>query len=246
MFEMEHRWSRDGSFKINKTTFDYPLKKNRQGKYKIIPGSKIRICMMSDFYLPAADPYRDQVWNIIKTRNDVEFYILTKRPERMFECMPSWYWREGGLDNVSFNVTCENQKRANERLPILKELPVKHKGIMCAPLIGEINISNYLVEGWIENVQADGERWRNARECKYEWVKSLSDQCRITNTRFTFIGTGSYFTIEGKRIISKNIKERKNNAKEFNLDVPGRPIEYKGVPIIERLWDKECFHCGAQ
>ena len=38
-----------------------------------------------------------------------------------------------------FNVSCENQHRADERIPILPELPFKHKGIMCAPFIGPVS-----------------------------------------------------------------------------------------------------------
>lgn len=38
-----------------------------------------------------------------------------------------------GGENVFFNVTCKNQHRADERIPLLLELPFKHKGIMCAP-----------------------------------------------------------------------------------------------------------------
>lgn len=247
MFEMEKRWGRDGTFKVNKTTFDYPIKKNRQGKYKVIPGSKIRVNMMSDTFLPEADEYRDKMWDIIAMRSDVEFYLLTKRPERIFECMPKWYWSKGGLENVSFNITCENQKRADERIPILRELPVKHKGIMCAPLISEIHIENYLAEGWIENVQADGERWRNARPCHYTWAKSLSDQCREANVRFTFIGTGSNFIANSGELVKLgNMRERKNNAKALGLDISGKEIIYKGVPKIERLWGPDCANCGAQ
>ncbi len=44
-----------------------------------------------------------------------------------------------------FNVTCENQRRADERIPILLDLPFNHKGIMCAPYIGPVSIREYYV-----------------------------------------------------------------------------------------------------
>ena len=72
--------------------------------------------------------------DIIKKRPDVKFFLLTKRPERVAEHLPS-DWGDG-WENVMFNVTCENQRRADERIPILLKLPFKHKGIMCAPFIG--------------------------------------------------------------------------------------------------------------
>ncbi len=51
-----------------------------------------------------------------------------------------------------FNVTCENQRRADERIPILLDLPFKHKGIMCAPFIGPVSIKEYLPYDQIEEI----------------------------------------------------------------------------------------------
>ena len=66
----------------------------------------------TDFFLKEADIWRKDVWEIIKKRQDVKFFILTKRPERVINCLPSW-WNDG-LDNAFSNVTRENQKRADE------------------------------------------------------------------------------------------------------------------------------------
>ena len=46
----------------------------------------------------------------------------------METCLPK-DWGDG-WENVFFHVTCENQKRVEERIPILMDLPFKHKGIM--------------------------------------------------------------------------------------------------------------------
>ena len=81
-------------------------------------------------------------------------YLLTKRPERVAKHLPN-DWGDG-WENVFFNVTCENQKRADERLPILMDLPFKHKGIMCAPFIGPLSIEKYLNGGQIEQVICGG------------------------------------------------------------------------------------------
>lgn len=48
----------------------------------------------------------------------------------------------GGWENVFLTVTCENQKRADERIPQLLALPFKHKGIICAPFLGPVSIKN--------------------------------------------------------------------------------------------------------
>ena len=109
-----------------KNNFDYPLHRNTNGMYKIKSGECLRVCLTSDFFLEEADEWRDKAWNIIKKRPDVGFYLLTKRPERVAEHLPKDWGN--GWDNVFFSVTAENQARADERLPILIDLPFKHKG----------------------------------------------------------------------------------------------------------------------
>lgn len=42
-----------------KTNFNLPLKKDRQGNYKIKSGEIIRVCMTSDFFLEEADNWRN-------------------------------------------------------------------------------------------------------------------------------------------------------------------------------------------
>ncbi len=64
---------------------------------------------------------------MIKLRPDITFWLQTKRAERVLDNLPSW-WGDG-LENVIMVFTTENQKkRADERLPILLDLPFKHKG----------------------------------------------------------------------------------------------------------------------
>lgn len=46
------------------------------------------VCMTSDFFLPEADPWRDDAWDMIRMRPDVIFFLLTKRPQRVSACLP--------------------------------------------------------------------------------------------------------------------------------------------------------------
>lgn len=179
-----------------KTNFNLPLKKDRQGNYKIKSGESLRVCMTSDFFLEEADTWRDEVWDMIRLRPDVHFWLLTKRAHRIRECLP-WDWLDG-WENVSINVTAENQMRADERLPILLDIPAKHKGVMIAPFIGKVDLESYLAAGQLETVFADGENYDGARPLYYEWVKLLYDQCCKYDVPFSFFGTGNVFIKDGK------------------------------------------------
>ena len=112
---------------------------------------------------------------MIRIRSDVSFWIQTKRARRIQQCLP-FNWNDG-WENVILCVTTENQKRADERLPILLDIPAKHKAFMIAPILSEVHVESYLATKQFEQVLCDGENYDGNRPCRYEWVKSLHDQC---------------------------------------------------------------------
>lgn len=237
-----------------KSGFDYPLQKDRNGNYKIKSGKMINVCMTSDFFLEEADAWRDEAWDIMYKRSDVKFFLLTKRPERVEHCLPK-NWNDG-WDNISFNVTCENQKRADERIPILLELPFKHKGIMCAPFIGPIKIDKYLKSGQIEQVICGGENYDGARPCNFDWVKSLRNECVSYNVSFCFIETGTNFIKDGKQYHLPKKSLQSKMAYKSGMNFVGKPINFNlkdswGLPISkENLYvphyQENCKTCASQ
>lgn len=197
MYFLDAQREKDGSeiYKV-KTNFNLPLKKNRNREYKIKSGTLVRVCMTSDFFLEEADEWREEVWDMIRTRKDITFWLQTKRADRVISNLPK-DWNEG-FENVIIVFTAENQKRADERIPILLSLPAKHKGIMCAPMISKVDLDKYLKTGQIECVLVDGENYEGDRPLYYEWVKLLFDECVKYNIKFDFCGTGNIFIKDGK------------------------------------------------
>lgn len=244
----------DSSIVYRTSSFDYPLSKLRDGSYKIKSGEQIRVCMTSDFFVSQADSWRNEAWDIIRERSDVVFFLLTKRPERVLSCLPD-DWGDG-WDNVFFNVTCENQRRADERIPILLDLPFKHKGIMVAPFIGEITISKYLACGQIEQVICGGENYDGARPCHFEWVQCLKNECVENDITFCFIETGTVFVKDcvSYHLPDKRVQARMAHASGMNYQ--GKPIHFNlkdrmGIPIPDYELYKPCFleacqACGSK
>ncbi len=234
--------------------FTYPLHKDKTGNYKIKSGELIRVCMSSDFFLEEADQWRSEAWAMMKQRSDVKFFLLTKRPERVASCLPkNW---GSGWENIFFNVTCENQQRADERIPILLELPFKRKGIMTAPLIGPVSIDKYLASGQIEQVIAGGENYDGARPCHFDWVKQLRNECEKYNVTFCFIETGTNFVKDGKNYqIPKKMVQSKM-AHKSTLSYSGKPLEFKlvdnmGFALSREMlyrphYKKHCTECGSK
>ena len=255
MYELDHQRGQDGSniYKV-KGNFDYPLQRNRDGSFKVRSGEMLRVCMTSDFFLQEADVWREEAWGMMRKRSDVIFFLVTKRPERVSQCLPE-DWREG-WQNVFFNVTAENQLRAGERIPILLELPFVHKGLMVTPLIGEVSIASYLKTGQIEQVIAGGENYNGARPLHFDGVKSLYEECVTNNVRFCFMETGNKFVKDGKLYDLKNKQLQRIMAYKSGLQFEGKAIEFKltgfqteffdGSEFYEKQWSEPCQTCGAK
>ncbi|MCX7773226.1 MAG: phage Gp37/Gp68 family protein, partial [Clostridia bacterium] len=122
--------------------FDYPIETKKNGEYKTKAGNLFFTCFTSDFLLQEADEWRKDAWKIIKERSDCDFFFLTKRPERFLSCIPE-DWGDG-YENIHMGVSCENQQMADERIPILLSLPLKHRCIVLAPMLEPMNIESYL------------------------------------------------------------------------------------------------------
>ena len=222
VYRMDAKYEKDSSsVKRNKCFYDL-IKRKRDGSYKIEKGETIYTCFTSDFLIEEADEWRSEAWDMIRERRDLHFIFITKRIDRFIECIPE-DWNEG-YDNVTVGCTCENQEMADYRLPIFKASPIKHRIIICEPLLGQIDLKGYSDNG-IEMVIAGGESGENARICSYDWVLNLRKQCLDSNTGFYLKQTGARFIKDGKLY---NIKRslQHSQAKKANID-----IENKNLPF---------------
>ena len=186
----------DSSVVVRTKNFDLPLRKKRNGEFKIPPGTFVYTCFTSDFFVEDADKWRAEAWEMIRYRSDLHFMMITKRIDRFSDCLPD-DWGDG-YDNVTICCTVENQACADYRLPIYRRAPIKHKIIICEPLLERIDLSTYAVGEWIEQIVAGGESGYEARPCDFEWVMDLRRICVENKVEFWFKQTGSKFVKDGK------------------------------------------------
>ena len=231
-----------------KTGFRYPVSRDRRGSYKVRPGETISVCMTSDFFLEEADEWRAEAWDIMRARPDVVFLLLTKRPQRVAASLPA-DWGQG-WPNVFFNVSCENQRRADERIPILLDLPFAHKGVRLAPLLGPVDIGPYLDSGQIEVVACGGENYGGERPCDFEWVKALREACVARDVTFCFMETGTVFIKDGRRYRLGDKRLQTTQAHKSGMNYQGGAVHFDltdclGLPIPEEeLYERRfCDHC---
>lgn len=185
----------DSSVVMKTKSFGLPVRKKRDGSYKIGAGEMVYTCFSSDFFVEDADEWRGEAWEMIRGRSDLRFLMITKRIDRLQAVVPD-DWGEG-YDNVTICCTMENQERADYRLPIYRAAPVKHKIIVCEPLLSAVDLSPYL-GAWVEQVIVGGESGREARTCHYDWVLGIRRQCVEHGISFRFRQTGARLLKDGQ------------------------------------------------
>ena len=197
--------------------FDAPIQKYQRGKnkgqYKIKSDTLVYLCFSSDFLIEEGDGWRNECWKMIKERSDLKFLFISKRIDRFMKCIPDDW--ASGYDNVIVGCTVENQQMANYRLVIFDNLPIKHKFIICQPLIEKIDLIGHLNN--IELVVVGGESDYRARPLNYDWVLSIREQCINRGVKFEFRQCGSNFIKDGKLYKLKK-KQLFAQAKKSNIN----------------------------
>jgi len=181
---------------------------------------RVFVCSMGDlFHEDVPESWISRVFGVIdqcrKAGDQHTFMILTKRPERMAEYIGKWWENDRHpapvLSNLWLGVTAENQARADERIPVLLEIPAAVRFVSVEPCLSEVILEPYLSEydmrptytyyraaypgmeakpirafHGIDWVICGAETGPGARPMKLDWARSLCDQCAEGGTPFFF------------------------------------------------------------
>lgn len=171
---------------------------------------KIFVCSMGDLfheYVPF--PWINEVFSVIQRCTHHRFMVLTKRPERMRNYISKILqfrgWPESDIPfpNVWMGITAETQRRADERIPVLLEIPAARRFVSVEPMLGPVDLFQWLggdrqikaphkFNGGLDWVICGGETGPGARPLHPDWVRSLRDQCQAAGVPFFFKSWGEW------------------------------------------------------
>ncbi|MCH8968925.1 MAG: phage Gp37/Gp68 family protein [Planctomycetes bacterium] len=101
--------------------------------------SKCFWCDMTDmFYEGYPFEWIDKCFDVMALTPQHVHQILTKRPERMLEYLKSRC--HGEMKNVWLGTSVEDQKRADERIPILRHRPALIRFLSVEPILEPVNL----------------------------------------------------------------------------------------------------------
>ncbi len=188
--------------------------------------SKIFVCSMADlFHDDVPDDFIGKVFGIMALCPQHTFQVLTKRPARMLEYLASDGARgriaqiagdiadasdpgsdpeegsplriEWPLPNVWLGVTAENQARADERIPLLLQVPAAVRFVSIEPMLTEVRLPwlswgpgfDYGIPSTPQQLHwviCGAESGPGARPMLLQWARDLRDQCQENRTAFFF------------------------------------------------------------
>lgn len=183
-----------------KTVFDMPLK-YKETKSKCWDGRPlIFTCSLTDFFHEDIDSYRQEAWDIIKKCPHLIFQILTKRPERIMDCLPH-DWGEG-WENVWLGTSVGSSHSA-KRIYDLTTVKSKMLFLSLEPLHGKIDLPDvmshiirdeYTPISW---VIVGGESGNDIgkykyRPCELNWIENIVNSCQRNNVPVFVKQMGTY------------------------------------------------------
>ena len=173
----------------------------------------IFVCSMGDlFHEHVSIANGCQVLGAAKDAPQHKYLFLTKRPEIMMEAMRFFWGKKPMPKNWWCGITAENQQRADERIPILLQIPAAVRFVSVEPILERVNLAKYLGErdsftrlpqeqGCSRSLQwciVGGESGPGARPMHPDWARSLRDQCQSAGVPFFFKQWGAWRAGESK------------------------------------------------
>ena len=116
-----------------------PLKWNREAE-AAGERRKVFCASMADvFDADAPVGALERLWGLIRQTPNLDWLLLTKRPERIADSLPS-DWGDG-YPNVWLGATAEDQEMADKRIPILLSVPAVVRFLSLEPLLGPVGLT---------------------------------------------------------------------------------------------------------
>ena len=138
-----------------------------------------------------AEAIRPKLWDTIREYPELTFQMLTKRTERISECLPD-DWGDG-YPNVWIGTTIEDNRVA-WRGDFLRDIPAVVRFVSYEPAIGPLD--ELRLDG-IDWMIVGGESGSGYRPMDMEWVRDMRQRCEDAGVAFFFKQSAAHRTEMG-------------------------------------------------
>lgn len=248
------RYQKDGSRKTSGPGFGVSLHPDKLAEpFTWRRPRTVFVNSMSDlFHNEVTDEFIAQVFAVMSAAADHRFQVLTKRPRRMVTLLQrasflkavqaaAMNWTgdnvEWPLPNVWLGISVENQKWADQRIPLLIETPATVRFLSCEPLLGPLDLDRHLLGSHQQSIDrhvqlaeqarqlihwviVGGESGPNSRPIRSDWVRSLRDQCVGAGVPFFFKQWGGRTPKAGGRHLDRRTWDELPQSSSVDSSTP--------------------------
>ena len=125
---------------------------------------------------------RADLFNLIRTTPEIDWLLLTKRPENLGLMLPKLDLWGDGWPNVWLGTTAEDQPRFDRRWRLLNGIPARVRFISYEPALGPL----MAMRPYPDWIICGGESGPHARMMDLRWARDLRDQCETAGIPFFF------------------------------------------------------------
>jgi protein gp37 len=151
---------------------------------------------------PVANRTRAAVWELVRECPWLDWQMLTKRPQRIRECLPK-DWGSGGYHNVWLGTSVEDMRVA-ERVDHLRDIPAVVRFISYEPALGPLDDLDLAGIDW---VIVGGESGSGFRPMDVAWARSMRRKCAAEGVAFFFKQSAAIRTEMGIELDGQIVRE---------------------------------------
>jgi protein gp37 len=160
---------------------------------------------------------RMHLWQLVERTPNLDWLLLTKRPETMACFLPwgcftidvgeciSWTPGLAPWRNVWLGTSVENQATADERIPHLLACPAAVRFLSVEPMLEPIDLR--LDSRRLDWVICGGESGANRRRFMHDWADNLRRQCHDADVPFFFKQGSALYPGQDDLLYGKQYKE---------------------------------------
>ena len=165
--------------KTSPAAWKQPLRWNRSCAHRGVRES-VFPSMCDPFDEEVSDEWRSDLFQLIGQTPDLNWLLLTKRPQQAAQVM-TW---DPPFQNVWIGFSAENQRRFDERWPFVKHIPASVRFCSYEPALGELQLPDDC-SGRLHWLICGGESGPKAREFPHlESVRNVKRQCSELHVAF--------------------------------------------------------------
>lgn len=200
---------------------------------------------------PQVAPWRAELFDLISETPNLDWLLLTKRPENVKPMRMKAACPPAMPQNVWIGTSLEDQAAADERIPHLLSIPARVRFLSCEPLLGPIDIGaaypemgpmtsfgftdGFGYEALLHWVIVGGESGPGARPMHPDWARSLRDQCQTAGVAYFMKQWGEYAPLNNAPALTIQDHEIRDDARSAMV----RLGKHKAGRLLDgRTWDE--------